>query len=82
MSRMTGPPDIVPDVDEPTLREIYGTDADEVIAFRRFLQVMGRAPDPDAPPEPRVIPDHWFKYAHGEISGAEALKLDDEAKTG
>lgn len=64
-------PDVVPDVDEPTLREIYGSNADAVIAFGRFLRL---------PRDERgcvVCPDHWHAWATGNLTAREVLAIDD-----
>lgn len=66
------PPDIVPDVPEEKLREVYGPDADVVIAFKRFLRVAG-------PVRPFELPLHWYAYARGDLTSAEAIAADDAA---
>jgi hypothetical protein len=65
------PPCVVPNVAESSLRTIYSADADEIIAFKRFLALphdeQGRV----------LCPPHWLRYAKGEISGREAIEADD-----
>ena len=67
-------PDIVdPSWDDAKLREIYGADAAELIAFKRFLAL----PRTDAGQV--MCPPDYLAYARGEISGAELLRRTDEA---
>lgn len=67
---MTSPPDIVPDVDDAELREIYGRDAEEIIAFKRFLRLAG-------PVRPITIDQPWYDYATGKLTGAQAVLIED-----
>jgi hypothetical protein len=54
-------------------------DCDEVLAFREFLQVADRAPDPDGQVKLHV-PQPWHDYALGKITGAQALEKIAEAR--
>lgn len=67
-----GPPDIVPDVDEPELRKIYGSDAPTVIAFRRFLHC------PENEEGKTVVSPAMHRWCLGEISAEELLELEPE----
>ncbi len=42
-------------------------DTDEVLAFREFLRIAG-------PVRPIKLPQPWYDYALGKISGGEALE--------
>lgn len=44
-------------------------DTDEVIAFREFLRVAG-----PVRPRPIKLPQPWYDYATGKITGTEALE--------
>ena len=52
------------------IREVYGDDSVQILAFRRFLAL----PRND---EGRVVcPQHWYDWGMGRISAADVLLLD------
>ena len=66
--------DIVPsDATDEQLRAIYGDDAAEIIAFRRFLKAAGEYRPKG---EPIEVSKDMLAYAKGEISGAELLRRE------
>lgn len=67
---MKRPPCVVPDVDENTLREIYGVDADHVIAFKRFLAC------PKNEDGKTLVSPEMYRWATGKITAAELLGAD------
>lgn len=68
-------PDIVPiSLPDDELRDLYGADADAIIAFRRFLAL------PRNETGQVLCPPHWHEWATGKIDAAEALRRDQEDK--
>lgn len=78
-------PDIVPNLDDNSLRELYGSDAEEIIAFQRFLRLpQQELPrdqwiDSDIPRKVIRVPDDserrvWRLYIEGRIGGARVLE--------
>lgn len=59
--------------DDLAKQGISGGDADEVLAFREFLKVAGPIPEKGSG-RTVDVPEPWYSYALGRITGAEALK--------
>lgn len=56
---------------------VTGQDADEILAFQKFLEVSGTADlNEDGA---KVVGPVWFAYARGEITGSEALARIESA---